>query len=112
MRNKRINSDDIYDSVLYMAGLIWKLVSKYGIKVENTNPDLCEEKMDDIFNKETKLRFSKLTSILKRIRYSNNEYNEDDFVLVKAYMTTVKEHVYKDSNTLKRFKLKYLDVLC
>lgn len=112
MRNKRINSDDIYDSVLYMAGLIWKLVNKYGIKVENTNPDLCEEKMDDVFNKETKLKFSKLTSILKRIRYSNNEYNEDDFVLVKAYMTTVKEHVYKDSNTLKRFKLKYLDVLC
>lgn len=112
LRKKRINSDDTYDSVLYMAGLTWRLVNKFGIKLDNTNPDLCSKEMDELFKKETKLKFGKLTAILKRVRYSNHDIKEDDFILVRAYMTTVKEYVYKNSSALKKLKLKYLDVLC
>ena len=110
-QNKRIQSEDWKDSILFMATLTWRLCKRGGVPVDSARPDASVDEMNRLFKTDIKMDFSKFTEIIKRAKYSQEQKEEDDYIVVKAYMETVKNKVYKKASLGKKLRLKYLDVL-
>lgn len=110
-QKKRIQSEDWKDSILFMAGLIWRLCKRHGIKIDQTRPENYTEEMNEYFKQLAKIDFKKILSILNRVNYSKEQKDDDDYIVVKAYMDVVRNFVYDKAKPWKKMRLKYIDVL-
>ena len=81
------------------------------IAIEQTNPDECIEEMNGKFKSEIKMDFKKFTDILKRVKYSDGLKEDDEYIVVKAYMDVVRNGIYQKSSIGKKLRIKYIDVL-
>lgn len=111
-QRKRIQSDDWQDSILFMAGLMWRLCDRGGIDMDRTKPWDFRDNMNENFEQESKIDFKKVTGILNRVKYSNMQKDDDDYIVVRAYMDVVRTDVYRNAGFARKLRLKYIDVLC
>lgn len=81
----RINSEDLSDAVLYMAGRMWPVIKKAGIDVDKGMPIKSEAEIDELYQVPTGTKYGVIDEILMRAKYSCTKIAQEDYDKVRAY---------------------------
>ena len=108
---KRINGEDLNDAVLFMAGRLWLILSKFGINIDSGMPLKAKDSINDEFKEESGFDFARIDDILLKAKYSGRDIETDDYNIVRDYYVAVKSKAEKSRSMPKRLLWRLIYVI-